>query len=336
MTNINKPIIIIQNTEYHFETLLSIYQSILSMGLNPYVYQCKDEKYGQKSFLLKNNIQLASDEIIHDACCGFVVSAYPNPKVSGFNCVPSADEKIFDILKNKIIYICHRFYKEKDYLENAFGIDKHNSICLSPLAANIGIDYFHPVEMPIEPFPVQINGILKLTTQAHFELHNRDYSLILNIIEHATNKNDIRFQFLGTNSSKLKKIIGFNHIKKVVFYENLKENYFYKILNNFTNFLILCIDNKIKDETYAKERYSSNFNHALAFEKPVFSHEFFEDIYKLPGIYYNEKNKYDKIEEMINIKQKEYEALIDRYKKLKQEYREHNSEIIDKKIKYIL
>lgn len=335
MAETNKPIIVIQNVDYHFETVISIYQSLTNMGLSPYVYRCTEDKFGQEKFMLDHNINVATDEITKEACCGFLTSTYPNPKVVGCDAIPNFDNKIFDVIKNKIIYICHRFKKENDYLDNIFGVNKDNSLCLSPLAQNIGLDYFHPLEMPIEPFAATVDGYLKLTVQAHFQLNNRDYPTILNLLESIKNKKNIRLQFLGTNLDKLKTAAKKTPSKAVLFYDNLKENYFYRILNNYTNFIICCINDKMKEETYSKERYSSNFNHALALEKPIFCHEYFQEIYRLPGIYYNENNLQNKIDEMINIKEKEYVKLVENYKNLKQEYRNHNYNVITKKINYV-
>lgn len=334
----DKPIIIIQNTNYHFETALSIYQSLRSLNLNVYVYRCEKDKFSQDKFLQQQNVSVADQSILETACCGFVVSAYPNPNVDKNNSIPNYGDKVFDLLKNKLIFISHRFKNESDYTNNKFYINKKNSICLSPLSQNIGLDYFNPIEMPIEPKFVKINGLLKLSTQSHFELNNRDDTLVDNLLKIIRNKKNkiIKLNFLGTKAREHYAGLNFHQYKFINYYENLKENYFYKFLNNLTNFLVLGIDDKIKNGTYSNERYSSNFNQAFALNKPIFCHEFFKDIYKVPGIYYNENNFYQKAQELLNIKEDRYLEIVKSFVDVKKTHKEHNDKILTKKISYIL
>ena len=151
--------------------------------------------------MFENNIKVADDNIIQEACCGFVVSSYPNPKVANKDCVPNFQNKVFDILKNKLIFISHRFNKDSDYPNVFFNINKENSICLSPIAKRIGLDYFHPIEMPIEPKLVSLNKPIKFTAQAHFEFHNRDYKAFLKFLTIIRSRNT-KLNLLGTKSKK--------------------------------------------------------------------------------------------------------------------------------------
>jgi hypothetical protein len=336
---IDKPIIVIQNTSYHFETALSIYQSLSSMGLSVYFYRCADNVFDQESFLKDINVNIASEDTIKKALCGFVVSAYQNPQAAISNPIPNSNDLIFEQLKNKLIYISHRFKNESDYTQVQNSITKENSICLSPIAGNLGLDYFHPIEMPLKEKYVKIHRLTKLTVQSHFNLKGRTFRLVLKILRSQKirkYKNLFKINFLGTKPMSILDKFEENLFKNINQYDGLQEKNFYNVINSNTNFLMCLIDDKIKNQTYFKERYSSNFNHALAFNKPVFCHECFENIYKIPGIYYNNDNLIEKFEELLNLNEENYLILFKKFDLVKKEKKEHNDFILSKKISLFL
>lgn len=337
----NKPIIVIQNTHYHFETALSLYRSLLNITENVYFYILKKQVFNQKIFLKEIGVNLATKKEIENACCGFVVSAYPNPGVGPGEAIPNSNESIFEDLREKLIYICHRFKDESDYNQKENNIKKENSLCLSPISSKIGLDYFHPIETPIKEVYFSLGESIKISIQGHFNLKNRDKKIINELINNI--KKNIIINFIGTSSNSFldlavkqqpSGVIGIN--KNIKIFNNLKERYFYQILNNNTNFIMPCINEEIKNKTYANERYSSNFNLSFALEKPIFCHEFFEKIYNTPGIYYNDENFIEKLNYISNLKEKEYKEIHNQFKKIKNEYRIHNNNILEKKIKYII
>jgi hypothetical protein len=207
---------------------------------------------------------------------------------------------------------------------------------LSPLAKIIDIDYFNPIELPIQKKYLEVNHSINMTIQGHFELNSREDRIIFKLIKNL-GKN-IKVNFVGTSSNLIstklfRKNLFNNQIK---LFKNLNENLFYETINNHTNFIMPCIDDKTKGGTYANERYSSNFNLSLALEKPIFCHEFFKEIYKIPGIYYNEGNFVDKLNLISNFSEIQYLELVNSFKLIKKEYEEHNNKIIEKKIRYII
>jgi hypothetical protein len=112
---------------------------------------------------------------------------------------------------------------------------------------------------------------------------------------------------------------------------NLNEINFYDAINN-QKFILAMIDDKIKGGTYIKQRFSTNFLHASALEKPIFCHEIFKEIYEIPGIYYNEKNIYEKFQELINLSETKYYELVKQFTSLKRKYHFYNDYILLKKI----
>jgi hypothetical protein len=318
-------ILIIQNTNYHFETTISLYSSLLR--LNPQklsIVKLVNDYYKQDKFCEKYSISTIdkNDDNIYNYDIAFVISSFPNPYVNLKDSIPSSNHNLFSFYDKKIIYISHRFDKIKDYTIHP-KINFQNSISLSKLSLNIGLDYFYPIEYPIQP-SVTYNSIYTGCIQGHFELNNR--ILHEDILKC---KNNMLLKILGTCTNKIPKSECYKY------YSSLDEISFYKQLND-TKFIFSMIDNKIKNSTYKYQRFSSNFNHAMALEKPIFCHEHFKNIYDVPGIYYNDTNINNKIEEMLNITEYNYLNIIDQFNEIKNKYYEYNNQVLSQKISNII
>jgi hypothetical protein len=329
------PIIIIQNTSYHFETVISLYQVLKNLGYNPYIYRYIADSFNQESFISKYKLNIATSDIINNALCGFVVSAYPNPQVTLDNCIPNNNNIIFDILKNKLIYICHRFDNKNDFLFNPI-INASNSISLSPISNQIGIDYLFLTDNPLTPNHLDADGRCGITIQGHFELQGRDRSLFYRLFmkDYSKYQDKIYINIVGTNVSKFLDEYIPNYIYQ---YSNLSEIEFYDVLNNKTHWIMPSLDDQTNGQTYKYQRYSSNFNHALALEKPIICHKYFQSIYKLSGIYYD-TNAYSTfiLDQILEMHNNESYANIFKYTNLlKYNFSLHNKSIIDKKISYM-
>lgn len=337
------PIILIQNTNYHFETLISVYQILKNLGYNPHIYRYLPDKFNQLEFIQYYGMNIATQPVIDSAYCAFVISAYPNPHVTKDTCIPNDDNIIFSKFKNRLIYISHRFMKEEDYNEDGL-INRNNALCLSPLSSKIGIDYIYLTDTPITPVNNPLNK-LKLTIQAHFGLQNRSYQLLYKMIRlyrGYTNTN-IKYNIIGTETHQvLPKIMDKIPQLNISRYEGMDELDFYNILNTKTNWIICGIQPLDKRGSYLCERYSSNFNHALALEKPIICHESFKNIYEIPGYYYSDthdveylSNSTGIIDDISKINNTEYMNMIDSFKNLKQKFTLHNQKILHSKIEYI-
>lgn len=321
----NLKILIIQNTSYHFETTISLYASI--KRLNPKkvdIIQLRSNWTQQEEFLKQYNIsyinKLSNLRFSYDMA--FVISAYPNPHVKINDSIPEINNPLFNFYKDRIIYVSHRFDKIEDYLNHPT-ININNTICLSPISSRIGIDYIYPIEYPVAPKIFEENYSV-FTIQGHFELVNR--ILDNNNIFNCSNQFDLNF--LGTNIPTI------NLCENHKYYPNLNEINFYQILNN-SKFLFPMIDDKIKNGTYINQRFSSNFNHAMALEKPIFAHKIFKDIYGIPGIYYNDDNINEQFNDILNISKSKYNELIENFKIVKEKYYLHNNYFLTKKINTI-
>jgi hypothetical protein len=281
----------------------------------------------QKNFLTVNKINFIDvyDQSIYDYDIAFIVSAYPNPYVSMYDSVPNTFHPVIQLFDKRSIFICHRFNRPSDFEQHP-RINRDNSLSLSVLSLKNNIDFFYPIEYSITP-KVFSSNIAEYCIQGHFEQNNR-----YDVPDFINNCNEkYKLNFLGTSIFQMIKTKFNCHSYK----SNLNETKFYEQLNN-CKFLLPMIDNNIKNQTYAYERFSSNFNHAAALEKPVFCHEIFKSIYEIPGIYYDDSNIKNQFEYMININDTEYENLLTEFIKFKEKYRLHNNSILSKKINNIL
>lgn len=281
-------VIVIANTDYHFEITLSTYQALIDSGYNPVIYSChgKQRTYSKQiDFLNINNIRYTHNinTIPLDTLGGIVISAYPDH-------IPNDKNLIFDRLKNKLIYICHRFNTQPSY------IDKYKTICLSPLSQYIGLPYIIPNKYPICISSQKQDHKVKLLIQAHFERRNRDIEVLNPVIDAVKANSNIELHIIGTGIPlSLRQQPNSN----IIIHSKITEQTLYSIINNMS-YILPLIDEKTKDGTYLKERYSSNFCHSLCMNKPIIAHNIFKKIYNLPGIYYTSTTELSAIIENIS------------------------------------
>lgn len=328
-------IVVIQNTEYHFETVLSLYQILKKIGLNAQVYRCLNvkNKFDQINFLQKYNVETIELSDVNSDVIGIIVSAYPNPQVGIKNAIPNITDPIFSIVK-KNLYISHRFKNTSDY--NGL-INSSNALCLSPLSERISIDYLYLTDIPLSPIHSFSHKDIRLTIQGHFELSGRNISLfkdIIDIIALEIKDKKITINILGTNTnSAIKCLQNINTTNlDIKLYDSLNEDNFYDIINNKTDWLLPLITPELKNSTYSLERYSSNFNIATSLRKPIFCHEYFKNIYNIPGIYFNETNLKESLINCLTIDSNKYNNLLQEFTTLIIKLSHHNKTTLMKKI----
>lgn len=312
---------------------------LLNYGFDPYVYNCHKtpDTYNQQQFFDSYQIKTVSDITTYNWLCGFIVSVYPNPQASIQNNLPNIDPIILNCLENRLIYICHRFKSEQDYSGPL--INNKNSLCLSPLSKKINVDHIYLTNYTVSPnFHNYRNETIKLGIQGHFEFSHRNLSNIQDILFEYNKSQILEFILLGTNSKFAQHqltqgSLGNCNIRCYA-YEDINEIDFYSKLNSL-HWIIPAIDPTIKNSTYSVERFSSSFNHALALEKPIICHEFFQSIYQMPGLYYNDKNFSIVFNQLINQSHNEYNQLIQKIKESKNWMNKHNKKIIENKIQLL-
>lgn len=335
----NKTIVLIQNTNYHFETCISLYQILNNLGYDTYIYRYIPDKYEQNLFLSKYNAKIADENILKKSKIGIFISTYPNPQVSSENAIPNYLD-IFDSINTKYLYITHRFKKLSDYTHEDSKINIDNSLSLSPISSKIGLDYIYLNYNIINPNHCFKQNKLKLTIQGHFEFNHRNLKLLFDSLRGLDLKKinkKIQINFVGTKLNKINSFI--EDIKDVEInkYENVSESDFYDIMNNSTDFILSLLDPIIKNNTYSVERYSSNFNHATALQKPILCHKFFKHIYNIPGIYYD-SNTFQKalIELIYYTNYSKYHNFIRQFKNVERIMNQHNKIIFNKKFEKLI
>jgi hypothetical protein len=316
-------VLIIQNTSYHFEVVLSLYASLLRLGFDTLdVIQTGPNNTEQENFLLQNNVSLiTSDSDLSNYHVAFIISVYPSVLTKRKKSIPDFESRIIQhfIKRRNNINICHRFGCPRDF--NGYYITKKNTLFLSMLAKLSNLDFFCPVESIVKPKLYESSGLVLSCVQGNFHLKNRT------IKEEILNKFFLNSKiiFMGNSLSEV------NKISSNDYYEKLNEVEFYEKLNS-VKFLLCMIDDKIKEASYVKNRFSTNFQHAVSLEKPIFCHEVFKPIYDIPGIYYNDFNINDKFEQLISISCNDYLKLVDDIKDYKNKYINHNNSILIQKI----
>lgn len=311
-------IIIIQNTVYHFETGVSLYQTLLNMGLDVCFYMCSKVKnknrFQQLEFLNYYHIKVYNADEISEDAIGVVVSTYPNPT----DVVPNIDDEIFSKI-SKRIYISHRIGHDI----NSTVITNNNTLCLSPISERRGISYFNLLDFPSKPTKKEIDKNIKIGIQGHFH-HNHRKVDHLNRIK--PNNKFYEINLIGTSCGKL--LANIEHSDNYKTFESLSELDFYSLCNKM-HFLMPLIDHQTKDGRYMNTLYSSTFNISCVFQKPIFAHECFRSIYNIPGIYYHENNFLEQFDKMISISNDNYNLLVDQFEEYKKEKQLHNSKVIN-------
>lgn len=263
---------IIANTNYHFEITLSVYQALKDYGCHSSIYFCDKviDKTKQIDFLNAHNIPITNNIDIYDK--SIVISHYPDK-------IPNITDKIFRNNRIQHIFITHRVHKP------SLNISKtKNIVCLSPIGMRHDLPFLIVNKYPFNLTAPQYNQTINLLVQGHFELNNRNMSHIENISNLLMN-NDIRLHIVGTKIPKFLKLY-----KNTQIYSNVTESTLYNILNQ-TDYILPLIDPDIKNGEYTTTRFSSNFCHSFCMNKPVIAHKYFEDIYGLPGLYYEHNDQ---------------------------------------------
>lgn len=326
-----KKIVVLQNTSYHFETGLSVYKSLEDAGADVFIHHLCQERFEQASFLKHLGVKQAQQSDLEEAACGFVVSAYPTPHITIPDVVPMGSHPSMKLFRKRLVYISHRFGRAEDYNKSESPVRPHNCVCLSPLSSRIGVDHFYPIDMPIKPERMSFVSPLQLVVQGHFDHKNRNIPDWVYSLEEKSKKASVIF--LGglsppKPSSEMKK-------KGFLCLPNQSELSFYKLLNGHTHFIFAMIDRTIKNGTYLRERFSSNFNIAFALEKPLVCHEDFKEIYGAPGLYYNDDNMKEVIERLFGMNQADYDSMVAEFEVAKKPRREHNNRVLTDKVEAV-
>lgn len=314
-------VVIVQNTKCHFETVISLYQTCRQLNFEPALYICdfvkKANAYDQLAFLRQHDVEpITLAEIKKEDVC-FVISAHPNKR----QILPNSNDPVFHQGFN-CLFISHRFDAAANY--NGKIVTKQNSFCLSPAAAQRNLKHIWLSHAILTPTYTPLSGVVNISVQGHFRFGHRRLDQLQRGLR--SSKNYV-LNLIGSES-RAKKNKFFANDSRVHAHANITETEFYHLCNAHTHFFLPLIDYSARTKKYIKDVYSSTFNIAAICEKPIFAHEVFKAIYKLPGLYYTADTFNARLEDLLSLSATKYRALVDEYAAVKKEMLQHNNAML--------
>ena len=290
------------------------------------------DPYKQTAFLQQHKIQIANQDVLDGADAGIVITAYPS-ETAKYEALASNDNPVVQRLWSKLLFISHRFGSKDDYSRDGQFLTRQNTFCLSPLSERIGVDYITPTALPIPVPDTKIGERVQLTIQAYFAKHQRELAWFFSQqdIQQLIEQRKIVVHMLGTSADVV--LAGVKNVQRCA---NFEERMFYWHLLKNTHLILPLITPQTDSGTYATDRYSSSFNMAWGCEKPIFCHEWFEPIYNLPGIYYNENNFAEMFAQLMQLTENDYSAMVQELRARKQRITAESVEKLRAKIDALL
>jgi hypothetical protein len=337
--NSSKNILIFLNTDYHVETALSIYETLILEQHNPVIlldYKIESGDFGLETFLKKYGIRYLTTKMFDDYVNKdsfnkvFIVTASKNIQTDlKDSAKPPNYNSRMEMFKDKAILIYHRAnYYDLWQVANDYFISP-KALSATQFSQKFGLDYIYLIENPLSNILKQeLNKVIKFLIIGRFNLNNRGFQILesLQEIESQIDKK-IQIIFIGQkpeDENKFEKIKNFNlNNTEIIFKFNLDQSELYKEIIN-SDFIL----NLIHHEFYFKDRFTSNLNHIIAFQKPNLSPFLLNMIYNIPGLNYK-KNFNEMFLKAINMNKFEYEEMIRNFITSKQNMRNHNHFILN-------
>lgn len=304
--------LIIQNTNFHFETALAAYYSVIHSGYDAFLNRrhADPDERGQADFCELYGIKMDTPGARYDL--GVIVSFYPDDQYGIYR-------RLRDILDRcgMIICISHRV-EVLDDLPSYYG--ECSVVALTPLGARLGMQTFWQFENPVMPEyrPPSTSNVF-CAVQGNFWQGARDLNLFRRFDPAFSG---LKISLIGNGCVDGCTGPNFKYVQapsEVEFYSAINKN----------SYIIACIDPETRGRAYARERFSSNFSLSLSLEKPLFCHEFFRDLYEVPGIYYNNRNFNEMVYRMLDADIKEYDAYVQLIRERKRHLREVNRKLLN-------
>jgi hypothetical protein len=332
-------ILIILNTDYHSEVALSLYGSLALLNFDPYIYPIYSEKdYGLIELCIKykiNYIKEYNSNIKNDFKKAFLITPIIGALDQYFQSDATEPQNyhhpIVQDFKSRIILLIHRPSKNIKFMKYACDILFENPkfIGLSPFSQQINLNYILLSENPVANyFPIKNKltdkNKIKFLIIGRFHYVNREIILLEQIIKNKliTNRNyDITI--LGQDSN----VLPIND-EKIIFKSNLSEIDFYNELYNCDFIINLLIKSNIRG--YFSDCTSSNYNHIFSFRKPTINCKYSNLVYPFPSLTYFSENEFSTtIRRAINIKEQEYNDMVNNFETTIKNIRLHNKNAIE-------
>jgi hypothetical protein len=337
-----KNILLILNTNFHFETVLSFYQTAILNGRNPtilldYTFFNPSDKnlydFNSEDFCKKYNLKYITKKNYENSSKNYFDKAVI---ISGSEFLHTIDvnKEIISDFNDKIVLIFHRadYSEEINFSKTIFKNPKYISV--TKFSQKYNLPFIFQIENPITNNNVlsEFNkNEIEFLVLGRFCWPNRSLNYINEIIsldEELTKK--IKISIVGQKPFDEEEIKTFSekklkNIQIEVQYNISEVNFYKKIINS--NFILNLID--YQRGLYFLDRFSSNIHHTIAFNKPNLCFMPLNLIYNIPSIEYTPKNFKDKFLECIDINEEDYLKISDSFTEIKSNMRNHNNWVLN-------
>jgi hypothetical protein len=336
-----KNVLIVLNTNFHFETALSIYQSILLNGHNPtilldYTYFNPSDKelydFNSENFCKNyklNYITNYTNDLINKFDKVLIVSG------SEFLHTLEINTHIVNDFNDKIILIFHRanYLEQFNFCKTIFKNPK--AVSVTNFSQKYNLPFLFQIENPITDnnsiHKVNIDNPIEFLVLGRFCWPNRSLNYIDEII--SLDKQlikKIKISIIGQKPFDDGEIRSFSEKKlkniEIEIQYNISEIDFYKKIKEST-YILNLID--YKRGFYFLDRFSSNITHTIAFNKPNLCFMPFNLIYNIPSVEYTPKDFKDKFLECVNMSKENYLKISNSFTEIKNNMRNHNNLVLN-------
>ena len=335
-----KNILLVLNTNFHFETVLSLYKTVQLQGYvptilldysyyNPSDYTLYD--YGSEEFLKKNNLQYIKKE---DYTHNFKDIFYKAIVISSSEFLNTLElnKHIIEDFNDKIILIFHRAnYREQfDFCKTIFKEPK--AVSVTNFSQKYNLPFLFQIENPIIQYnKLQINNPIEFLILGRFCWPNRSLNYIDEIISlDAPLNKKIKISIVGQKPFDEKEIESFKQKEltniTIETQYNISEIDFYEKIYK-TDYILNLID--YKRGFYFIDRFSSNFTHTIAFNKPSLCFMPLNLIYNIPCVEYTAQDFKEKFLQCVNTDDATYTQMVNNFDEIKNNMRNHNTNILN-------
>jgi hypothetical protein len=319
---LKEKILIIHNTDYHTEVVLSFYGILESNNFEPWIYSIHN-RYNLHNLFKKYNLNCIkeySPDYKNNFKKAFLITpidAYKDMYYSS-KCkpIPNYEDQIIEDFKSKMILTIHKpsHINNFDCLKNHF--INPILIGLSPMAQTFGLNYLFPLDNILARIlskKTKLNQKIKFLLMGRFNSNFRDINNIINLTKLGINsKRDFEINIVGEYAKGIDdrlKNISFINLKS-----DLNEIDFYNEINDSDFILNLLTNNPEKGYYY--DVISSNYNHIFSFKKPQICNNFSNLISPSPAMIFTNSDylTFSRIfQRAVNITDFEYEKMIENF-----------------------
>ncbi|MBF0489369.1 MAG: glycosyltransferase [Candidatus Omnitrophica bacterium] len=327
--NAHRKVLIVLNTEYHTETAISLYFSLLRLlHIEPIILRTtkKQDLFGLDAFCKRYKMKYIdsyhsqTDAKAYDSA--ILVSFYPSVEASKFTL--NLDHPVMKDFKDRMLYISHRSNL------NVSEDDPSHVLTLSPVGASRGFQQYYQMMNPVsyegDPLfwkeSVLEEKRINILVQGKFNLSNRNIEQLRIILKEITDRN-LRIYIVGTSVPK-----EFHNDERVMIVENASEQDFYRMCWR-CHFILPLIDDTIKEGTYLRERFSSSIGISYMFCLPAILHQSIHDLYALPAITYTDTSScVVAVQAAINMSREDYGQMKKGYGEILEIFQKHNDRVL--------